>query len=618
MRFLLIVLLFPLAAHARWMNASEADVAIIEESVQIQVKANARAVYHNLQKVKILNETGRSTWGTRRLVYSPKNSRFKVIQASTQVAGTNFIVDKHDIVDTEVDATENGFDETRQVVIPFRQVETGSVVSLATRNEIFRPVYEKQFSDRFFVGDYYLQQKWNIEINSEIRLYFEFNDPDAHLEFTKTEKPHHYVYKVRLKEALIQRPIEEIRYHSNEKKLTWVQVSSAERAVDVAKPIAQLYEKILNQELPKAFEPIIVQAKRETDPIRQINFVLSSVADKIRYMGDWRSIDGAYIPRALAKISETHFGDCKDLATLTAKLLRILGYEADVAWVFRGKVLPITTDFGYLNFNHAIVSVRLTDKQLWLDATNFQSYAQGIFEDIGGRRALLMNPKRLEFRSIEFSPSNQNREVTEELTSLNSIKERHNSVKVDDSGAFALNLAGAELKDSKEQIEKAYIDLYANVSDLIGYKFEPFDLKSRAVQALQFRFSYDTYFRPTETSLGPAYDFSPPQIIKDIINVDRKTRVSDLQLEVPSEAVNVFKFEKIKGKGDGLKNCRIESPWLSYAFEVEKNRSQVTRSLVIKKYFVSLEDVKSKTFEDFQNEARTCGLNKYLVLDLPN
>ena len=369
--------------------------------------------------------------------------------------------------------------------------------------------------------------------------------------------------------------------------------------------------------MPKTFETIVQGAKKERDQNAQINFVLAAVADKVRYMGDWRAIDGAFVPRSLQLIGETHFGDCKDLATLTVKILRILGFESEVAWVFRGKNPPAMTDFGFFNFNHAIVSVVLKNRQLWLDPTNFQSFAQGVFEDIAERKALVISDKKIEFRSIEFPPASESQEIAYEVTSINSKQVQHTQVKVEDTGMFALALTGSELKDSKEQFEKAYIDQYANVSDLIKFHFEFFELKSRIVRPIEFHFSFDTHFHPTETSLGTALDFSPPQIIRDIINVDRSNRESDLQFEVPSEATNVYTFSKMKGRGRGLKNCHIRSTWLDYDFEVSAKLDEVTRRVAIKKYIVKAEEVKSKAFESFQSEVRDCGLSKYLVLDRP-
>ncbi len=618
-RYLVIVFLILLAPQfstARLMKAEEAEVSIIEETVKIRVSADGSSIYKVLEKVKILNETGRTNWGTRHLNYSPKNARFKVEAASTQVGETNYSVERHDIVDTEINATENGFDESRQVLVPFRKVEVGSILSLKTQKEVFRPPFERQYSDRFYVGDYYLQEHLNIEMDSEIPLYFEFNDPNAHLEFTKSEKTGHYVYWIRLKHSLLQRPIEEIRSRPEDLKFTWFQVSSVLKTEEVVRPIAKLYDQILAQDLPKIFESIVQEAKREVNPLDQINFILAAVSEKIRYMGDWRAIDGAYVPRSLKLIGDTHFGDCKDLATLMVKMLRALGFESDVAWVFRGKTSPAISEFGYVNFNHAIVSVILKDRQLWLDPTNFQSFAQGVFEDIAERKALVLSPKKIEFRRVEFLPFNESREITHESTSIEANSIRTNLINVEYSGAFALSMTGAELKDSKEQFEKSFIDLYVSISDLIKFKFEPFLLKSRIVKPLQFKFSIDAQFHPTETSLGQALEFAPPQIIRDITNIDRGNRVSDLQLEIPSEAANIFTLVNMHGKGKGLKDCKIKSPWMDYTFAVSEKLNQVTRQLVIKKYVVKVAEVKSKLFEDFQNEVRRCSLSKFLVLDL--
>ena len=613
---LMFALSLPRFGFARMMKPEEAEVSILEETTKIQVNADGSSSYHNIERVKILNETGRTNWGTRHFNYSPKNARFKIISASTQVGDSHYSVERHDIVDTEINATENGFDVGRQVLVPFRKVEVGSIVSLESKNEVFRPAFDDKFSDRFYVGDYHLQQQMLVEIQSAIPLYFEFNDPNSNLEFTKFEKDQKFKYIVRLKNAMIQRPIEEIRSQSDEMRMTWFQVSSILTAEEVAKPLVEKYENILAQDLPKIFEKIVEGARRESDPIDQINFVLAAVADKIRYMGDWRALDGAFVPRTLKLIGETHFGDCKDLATLTVKILRSLGFESDVAWVFRGKVAPVVTGFGHINFNHAIASVKIKDRQLWVDPTNFQSFAQGVFEDIADRKALVLNAKKIEFRKIEFVPPAESREFVHELISIDSKKVSKNEVKLEDTGVFALGMTGAELKDSKAQIEKAYMDLYTNATDLIKYHFDAFELKSRIVRTVNLNFTFESHFQPTETSLGSAFDFAPPQILRDMINIDRQNRFSDLHLEVPSDVKSVYTLKNVHGKGRGLKNCHIQSPWIDYDFEVSKALNEVTRHLVVKQYVVSLTELKSKAFENFQREVRSCGFNKLLILDL--
>ncbi len=613
---LMFVLSLPRFGLARMMKPEEAEVSILEETTKIQVNADGSSSYHNKERVKILNETGRTNWGTRHFNYSPKNASFKIISASTQVGDNHYSVERHDIVDTEINATENGFDVGRQVLVPFRKVEVGSIVSLESKNDVFRPAFDNKFSDRFYVGDYHLQQQMLVEIQSAIPLYFEFNDPNSNLEFTKFEKDQKFKYIVRLKNAMIQRPIEEIRSQSDERRMTWFQVSSILTAEEVAKPLVEKYENILAQDLPKIFEKIVEGARRESDPIDQINFVLAAVADKIRYMGDWRALDGAFVPRTLKLIGETHFGDCKDLATLTVKILRSLGFESDVAWVFRGKVAPVVTGFGHINFNHAIASVKIKDRQLWVDPTNFQSFAQGVFEDIADRKALVLNAKKIEFRKIEFVPPSESREFVHEWISIDSKKVSKNEVKLEDTGVFALGMTGAELRDSKAQIEKAYMDLYTNATDLIKYHFDAFELKSRIVRTVNLNFTFESHFQPTETSLGSAFDFAPPQILRDMINIDRQNRFSDLHLEVPSDVKSVYTLQNVHGKGRGLKNCHIQSPWIDYDFEVSKALNEVTRHLVVKQYVVSLKDLKSKAFENFQREVRSCGFNKLLILDL--
>lgn len=516
--FFSMLILFLLAnpCDARWLNGADADVAYESEITKIVVKANGQATIDSHVQIKILNENGRNSWGTLRFNYSPKNTRMKVLGAETRNPTSTFKVGDNDIVDTAIQATENGFDESRQILVSFPQVQVGSVLVFQTKEEIFKPLIDGEFSVRSSVGNV-LFKNLDFQIESERPLSVETNDPEKSLVFSQSQGKGKYHYQFSLSKPIFRVVVEEVRALVPEELHTWFVVSTAPTYQTLYKNLADRYEKlILDSPLPEAFRGLVERARAEPDAISGFNLVLASLAETVRYMGDWRAIDGGIIPRSLEHIAKTRFGDCKDMALLTTKILRELGHPAFVALVYRGLTHPADSQVPYVSaFNHAIVSVELNGRKLWLDPTNFQSFAQGVFEDIAERKALVLNPKKLEFEDIHFAAAENSTEQVSYQTTFRSVDRIEDWVDYKVNGSSALRMTGSELRYSKERIQEGTIFGTWDQADILNYRFGPMDLKDRVVKPIRLTWSVDRRYQPTPTSMGPGYVFRAPDLIYD-------------------------------------------------------------------------------------------------------
>ncbi len=615
---LVIGLSFSFSTHARWMLPAESDVSILSKKVTIQVAENGSSVEVSTQRIKILNERGRVDWGTWRFNYTPKNVKFEIVEAKTTTGGVDYVVDKSDVVDTPINATETGFDESRQVVVPFSQVQVGTVIEIRTRQEVFRPFLPNHFSERHFFGDYNLQEKGDIEITSVRPLFIQINDPLKALDFNKKEnvKLKKFSYRFHLNKPVVRRVFEEINPILPDEKLVWIAFATAKSYDEMFHSMAIRYKTILEEKLPEKFESIIKDARKIKDPLDQVNFVLASVADRVRYMGDWRSVDGALVPRHLEQIVATRFGDCKDLATLSAKLFRILGLKADVAFIYRGKPPYVLPTVPLMGFNHAIATILLGNRRLWVDPTNFQSFADGVFEDIGQRQALIMNPDKLELANVDFTEPEKNVEHWTWILSLKPAQRRQDKVTLELAGAEAVSATGAELTYSKKRFESETVSNLANMSEIISYKFKPYDLRSRIVKPIRLDVVIDQHYQPLETSMGPAIGIETLKDLAEITRVDPKERESNLLLNMP----NIVKFdvalENFNTKGDAITDCSATSPWIDYSFTVKAKNTIIGRTAVTKKYWITSEEIRSAAFAKFQNDLRKCTRGRYFVYSL--
>lgn len=602
-------------SQARWMLPAETDVILLSQKTKIQVRENGSSVIETTKRIKIMNEKGRLEWGTWRFNYTPKNEKYEILNAQTTIGGVTYKVDKSDIVDSPVTATESGFDESRQIVVPFSQFQVGAVVQITSRQEIFRPFLVNHFSDRYFFGDYNLQEKGEVEIVSERKIYFQLNDPLKVLSFSEKEDPKakKFNYVVRLKKPVVRRVFEENDSVVSDENLIWFAFSTAKDYAEMFSNVSGRYKTILEQPLPAKFESIVKDAKKMKNPVDQVNFVLASIADRVRYMGDWRSVDGAMVPRALETIASTRFGDCKDLSILTTKILRLIGLKADVALIFRGKSYFHMPKVAFIGFNHAIATVDLGERRLWVDPTNFQAFAEGVFEDIAERESLILTDDKIVMKTVEFPEPKENLENWSWTMTLKPGKKREDIVNLLMTGSTAIRATGAELSYSKKRFEAETVANLANMSEVISYKFAPYDLRSRVVKPIKLEVKIDQNYQPLETSLGPAIGIESLGDLQEITRVDRSQRESSLQLNVPG----ILKFDVVlknfNPKGDAIKDCSASSPWLDYSIVMTDGNTKIVRTLTTKKYIITAAEIRSKAFETFQSDLRKCTRGRYFV-----
>ena len=124
--------------------------------------------------------------------------------------------------------------------------------------------------------------------------------------------------------------------------------------------------------------------------------VMQAIIDNVKYMGLWSTLKGRLIPRDMAEIARTGYGDCKDNALLLAAALHTLDYKADLAFVERRNIW-IPTPHLLPVLNHAIVRAETPQGQIfYLDATNPMAMAGDIFPDIAGRPCYFFHEGRVQ------------------------------------------------------------------------------------------------------------------------------------------------------------------------------------------------------------------------------
>lgn len=600
------------SASARWADPSEADAAVNLYSVRAMVKKDGTYTLDVEVQQEILKEGARLRLGLSRINYDAKASSFDLKEAYTLNGDTKIKVKPQMVEIKPMASMGPGFDEINQVTIAFPDVAVGSKLYYRYHREVKKPQIPGMFWQHFPLGWSELLQKFELSVESEVPIYFEAFDPQKQLEVKTFEKR----VTATLKSPIFRAVVEEENIKMDAKSLIWIGVSTLKNWSDLPKYLLEKYESTVTSSLPAKYQEIVEAAKKEKSPVDQINTVTSKLADAVRYVGDWAPVEGAFFPRPLATVVETGFGDCKDYSSSTVAMLRHLGFESWVTWVMRERNLVETPlRIATPAFNHAMVYARKDGKDYWIDPTNVSSFAQGLYEDIAGRRTLVLNPKKVEMKQI---PASSDKDASTSVTGTvhfgsgrRALAKGHILLR----GGDTVTMTASGLSHAKSILDYAFLNWLANTSSVTDWKFSDYDLKTRVVKDLKVEFEFRENWLAVPTSVGRGYmTKSLPHI--GAFQFQPEKRVSDLYLGYPRTLDRKWEFDGSLVKMNGQTRCTGTSPWLDFSREFRRQKARVVleERVVLKKASVPVAEIKSKAFADLQASLRSCHHSAVLVL----
>lgn len=167
-------------------------------------------------------------------------------------------------------------------------------------------------------------------------------------------------------------------------RLYW---STGRAWADVAKRYRALLQPALNDTVD--FSSLTATAQNAQTQTEKMQAVLRWVSEHTRYTAVQLGA-GAVVPTLPSQVLERGYGDCKDLAVLTALALRQLGLSAEVAAINTDQLVPRDAMVGLEAFDHMIVAVRGKDGVTWLDPTA-PKYPAGVLPFVDrSQRALII------------------------------------------------------------------------------------------------------------------------------------------------------------------------------------------------------------------------------------
>lgn len=618
---LFLAWIMTLPAHARWATLDDASHALEIETAEYSVKRTGRYSVKEYRRIKVLKDEARERQGTKRLYYNSRASRLKIISARTINGKTRREVMPSMIQDKPLASVRQGFDQINQVLVAFPQVKVGSVLELANTREEREVPIQGFFSERFVFGKYQPELDSRAVVKSELPLHVQIHDPLDALEVKESREGALFVVHVRQKKPVHRVAVEEPDGFLPEDAFPQVMISSMPDWKSAFAPLVPTYEALSNAALPSSFQAIVQAATLEEKPEAKINVVTSKLAEEVHYWADWRPRRGGHIPRPLSEIASSQFGDCKDFALSTVAMLRKLGFEASVALIERGirpTIFPHTLPSVDV-FNHAIVWARHPSRPadpFWVDPTNLVSFAQGLFEDITDRQALILSPlgARLD-RTPAADPRKSSfgiRLVLERTPEGDTL----NRGELQMRGRIAAGWTGIELNRSREAVDLDLLRMLLSERRLMKFKVSHPSLTSRI--AADFDVGMDVTERGEDlrSSAGKGYHLYFGTILQRLM-ARTDQRVADLFIGHPYSTHHEFRYAGMSLVGDASRiGCDIRTPWVEAFRGVTEDGDNIVikdrvRTLVSS---ISSADLRSSPFAEAQAALRKCFESSALIV----
>lgn len=168
--------------------------------------------------------------------------------------------------------------------------------------------------------------------------------------------------------------------------------------------VSLISEPSVSAELATFTENLV---KNDSTTDQKINSIMSWIADKIRYIAFVNGM-AAYVPDEADVVFKNRYGDCKGMSNLARSMLRHLGIDARLGWVYTGKTCYPEETLSLASDNHMICVVKQDNELIYLDPTLRYVALREIPESIQGKRCVVENGKEWTVERIPATVSNSN------------------------------------------------------------------------------------------------------------------------------------------------------------------------------------------------------------------
>jgi hypothetical protein len=268
--------------------------------------------------------------------------------------------------------------DVKKITFKYPKLEEGAKTFL----EYSYKILESRFLTPFYFQDFQPVQASEVTVtfpsNVEVGYKF-FNCDSLHIQFTQEQKRDRITYKwkaLNVPKLQFEDGAPEVSYFAAHMFVFIKSYTLRNQKINVLSNTSDLFnwylgfvDKLNKDEAPQLktlVDSLVANTPNELDKVKKLFFW---VQDHIKYIAFESGREG-FEPRNASLVYTRRFGDCKDMASITTRMLELAGIKGYITWIGTRHIpylyseLPLpATD------NHMISTYRNNDKTYFLDAT---------------------------------------------------------------------------------------------------------------------------------------------------------------------------------------------------------------------------------------------------------
>jgi transglutaminase-like putative cysteine protease len=335
------------------------NAVVMYEELVVTVAPTGKIKSLTRRALRILRPDGEG-WGVVRINFDQQTQITKLHAWSIPADGKPFEVKEKQAIETSLNGVENGelVSDTRTRVLKIPAATPGSVIGYE---------YEQEDYPYLLLTDWYFQDSIPVRAAT-----YTLNLP-AGWSFQASWLNHAAVEPTSVAPGQWQWSVADLKAIRDERSMPPWQKIAGRMSLALIKP-GDTSKKVLtwadvgawHSELTRGRQQATPEMRRKvaeltaasTNQLSKMNALARFVQTDIRYVAIELGI-GGYQPHAAADVFQHRYGDCKDMATLLASLLREIGIESYYVIINteRGAVDAQTPP--NLGFNHVMLAIAL-------------------------------------------------------------------------------------------------------------------------------------------------------------------------------------------------------------------------------------------------------------------
>ena len=593
-------------SHARWMQLKEAGSVIEKYEIDTLVNKDGTSSQILTYLIRVQGEDAKVSSSMFPIDYNSVTEKVELLDAYTLNGKQKIPVDPAAIEDRDKGESK-AYDNMKSKSVVFPQVQIGSKIFLKYRITEVKPMMKGRWSQDVRLPPGFFIEKLRYTVKSEVPIFTEVSDPRGLISQKRKDKFNVEFTNKKVFPGWVHAEKEPYFHMAGDAHM---RVSTHNDWKEFYDELNKDYTRVQSAALPKPLHSWIKDAKKNKDPKDQILALMKKISHDFRYFGDWRRHNGGVVPRELAEIEKSRYGDCKDLSTILVAMLRALGIEADVALVRRGDNPWVREpDYGMpdsSHFNHAIVRAKASGKEYWLDPTNPVASLEP-FPDIAGRPAWILQAGNGHFERLPEAQSKDYVHLHEYDYDFKSMDDTKVNVKATLTRMAPYQIASQLMLLPRSEVLSSALEYFTEGQEVRSFKYIKEPTTERSLADMNMGIEYQS--GRVTFDAGKAAFFVIPDGFLTGAFYETEERESDIRLsESPYRHSAVRRLRNTKLVQAKPEPCRLQSEWmdLERKVEVESRDVVIYQNVELKRPVITKAEFQSPAFRNLQKGTRNC------------